>query len=373
MTILIRYAAVADVDACQQIAREFRLELPFVMRVQMQKSIAQREMFVAEVGGNVVGFARFHARRDGLHTLYDLAVTKAAQQQGVGAWLVQAIPTPIRVRTTVDNEAANRFYRRLGFRYIATEPSKKRAINLYELDTLLAYVRGGEPDAVTVARWAGCAYGVRNDYKAYAQSFMLDIHWTDYDWNEYMQIVATQHPVQAMVPDYESPLQKARLYEQIADLRAAGVLRVMCCPKFAGAVADIPADCVLAISVPTEYAGFLPSESLAGRKLHLLGGHPDQWIYVKRYRYPRAHILSIDGNIAGLKAQTQQYWDCGWREVEAGRKEDRRHLATVSLRNARRELFDGALPKLVYSRRVLRCAILDYEPQPTYAQAALFA
>lgn len=370
MSFLIRRAAPNEAKTIQNITRHFKHELPFVMLPQIQSSIEAGELFVAEVEQQIVGFVRFHTRKDAISTLYDLAVLPHYQKTGIGSALVFSVPAPIQLRCTVDNPA-NRFYRRLGFRKLSTEQGKKQALNLYRLDWLLVYIRGADKLAPETARIAGIPYGIRNDYYPYADPLFLDIHWTNYDWNDYCQLVSRFHPIYAMVPDYEHPSQKERMLRQIEDLKTLGVLRVGVCPKFEGAVKDIPMDCVLAISVPTQYAGFLPNEALTDRKIHLLGGHPDQWMYLIRYRYPKAHFLSMDGNIMGLKAGLRQYWHRGWNKVPDGIEINKTRLAALSFRNARRELLNTDPPRLTSSRRVLRCAI-HYTPLTKPTQIALF-
>jgi hypothetical protein len=172
----------------------------------------------------------------------------------------------------------------------------------------ITYCRGGDPLAPFVARFAGMHYGIRHDYIPYAPIWMLDIHWKNYDWGDYLSKVNTYRPYLAMVPDYEIP-DKPRLLQRIADVYGAGAQQVMVCPKFDGAVADIPARCWVAISVPTDYAGFLPHcDEVRGRYLHLLGGEPDQHLYLMRYRYPDAQIISVDYNGFTMQAGLGKYW-----------------------------------------------------------------
>jgi hypothetical protein len=172
---------------------------------------------------------------------------------------------------------------------------------------IVVYCRGGDKFAPIVARFAGMLYGTRHDYIPYAHIYLLDIHWTKYDWSDYLRKAAAWKPVMAMAPDYERPDQLPALLSQIGDLRGLGI-RPMVCPKFAGAVSDIPPDCIVSISVPSDYAGFLPDRrELGGRELHFLGGSPSQQRYLMA-RYDNAQTVSADGNKLGYKAMKGQYW-----------------------------------------------------------------
>lgn len=181
----------------------------------------------------------------------------------------------------------------------------------------VVYVRGGDKLAPKVAKMAGMTYGTRHDYKAYAAVFMLDIKWDDYEWTEYVSILEHHTPTLAMVADYEYPSQREIMLSQVADLRRIGIERVMCCPKFVGACKDIPEDVILALSVPTVYAGFLPYPDEVGtRNIHLLGGTPDAQAYCIYYKYPSAKVVSVDGNALALKAGYGQYWSVRGKWVQ---------------------------------------------------------
>lgn len=221
---------------------------------------------------------------------------------------------------------------------------------------LIIYVRGGNKRAPDIAQRGGMLYGTRNDYKAYGDVYMIDIKWKDYDWQKYLNKIEAYRPQIAMVADYEHPSQRQLMYQQIRDLKALGVPRIMVCPKFAGAVAHIPTWCVVAVSVPTEYAGFLPHPSeLAGREIHLLGGHPDQQLYLTQvYGAMGGVVISVDGNVLGSKAQRGQYWraDGGW-ESKRGQGVPTDDLAVMSAVNIRK--YFESDKKVFKSRRVSKC------------------
>lgn len=101
------------------------------------------------------------------------------------------------------------------------------------------------------------------------------------------------------------------MLNQVAALHEAGVLIVMVCPKFHGAVKDIPKDCRVAVSVPRRYAGFMPETSeLRGRVVHLLGGSPiAQRRIITQYAGAGAIVASVDGNGHEKAAQYGQQFD----------------------------------------------------------------
>lgn len=203
------------------------------------------------------------------------------------------------------------------------------------------YVRGGDKTAPVIAAAAGIPSGIRHDYKAYADVFMLDIKWDDYDWSEYLELVRQYQPIMALAPDYERPDQYETLMQQIADLRPL-VPVVLVCPKFNGAIAHIPADCRVAISVPApKYAGFLPADfsELSGREIHLLGGKPEtQMDLITKFHAVGASVKSADGSYLAMKAARGQYFEAGkWIDVR-GKGIPTVELSIMSARNIPRYL-----------------------------------
>jgi GNAT superfamily N-acetyltransferase len=344
--MMIRYALVADIPAVQGIARQHSKMLGFVRRASLERAIDKRELFVANLDGKIAGFVNWHARRDGWSTIYELATDKACQGQGVGRALLYAVPCPIRLKCTVDNPA-NRFYVNAGMNLARVEQGKKRALNVYELRVLTALIQGNNRQLAEVARLSGMTYGTRHIDKPIGWPFFLDVEWERFkknpdEWAKYMALVNQYHPVAAMCVDYEQPEQRETLHKQIADLRAAGVLRVMVCPKFNGAIVDIPADCIVAVSVPSSYAGFLPRFSdLKGRMVHLLGGTPQKQkdIMVKIAGHG-GKVISTDGNSHQQASKFGAFYSDGkWRfDPRKMQKLDIYDLCTKSGTNIQREL-----------------------------------
>jgi GNAT superfamily N-acetyltransferase len=331
----IRLGVAADAERCQQIARQWRDELPVLTRVHFTDAVkpsGNRRLYVAEVDSRVVGFVRWNATGRGLNAgynvVYDLAVDRAYHGLGIGRALLYAVPTPIRLKCTLDNAGGNRFYASAGMVLARVETHDEqgralaRPLNVWQMNVPTCLVAGGNQAFPKIARQSRMAYGVRADYTPHDWLFLVDINWRNYRWGDYLRKVRRWHPVAAMVADYEHPDQKRQLDQQIAQLQASGVLRVMVCPKFDGAVRDIPPDCVIALSVPSQYAGFLPADlsELANRRVHLLGGTPQQWLdLIPRLRGIGAQVLSVDGSSHETAAKKGTHWEAG-RWVNRGKK-----------------------------------------------------
>jgi hypothetical protein len=74
---------------------------------------------------------------------------------------------------------------------------------------------------------------------------------------------------------------------------------------------------MLGFSVPTSYGGTpLPVEAFSGRRVHLLGGNPDNQIAV--YNQLRGDVISLDTNQMALKAEFGNTWcPSGYRRLQS--------------------------------------------------------
>lgn len=129
--ITTRKAEEADLHAIKQIANRYKSELGYVMWPALRESMARGTLLVAvdAAHGGVVGFVNYRARRDGWHTIYEIAASQKGH--GVGRVLIDAVPRPTRLKCTIDNDA-NAFYERVGFAYVGTEDGRKRALNVWQ-------------------------------------------------------------------------------------------------------------------------------------------------------------------------------------------------------------------------------------------------
>lgn len=175
----------------------------------------------------------------------------------------------------------------------------------------IIYCRGGDKDAPKLAESAGMEYGIRYDYQAYGKVYMLDSGLSP-RWAHYLARAKYLRPTFALTPDYMRP-DKIGLDLRIMDISAIAEI-VGVCPKFAGAVFDIPPDCVICESVPSKYAGWLipDTEIIPNRNYHLLGGDPClQLKEIKRIRKFGGIVVSADGNKLMLKATHGQVFANG--------------------------------------------------------------
>jgi len=308
-TIKIRAAHLAEVPVIQKLARYYPTELGFIMKPQLQEAVVRGTLHIATVDNMLVGFVLWRRRKDGWSTIYDIAVHPDYVGQQVGTFLVNTPPCPIRLKCTIDNERANRFYQQNAFNLVKIEQGRKRKLNVYEKRRLFVYCRGSSQLTYHIPYSVGMVYGTRHTEKPLMQPFFVDINWKNYDWNDYLHKVSLWKPVMAMVADYEHPSQRKQLYQQIRDLKALEIPRILVCPKFDGAIKHIPSFCTLAISIPSKYAGFLPEVTeIWNRPLHLLGGSPQkQRAYIEQH--PQLHIVSVDGNSHVVAAKFgRRYW-----------------------------------------------------------------
>ena len=110
------------IDVVKHIADQHRSELGFHARQAYVDSLNKGELLIAKIDGCIVGFVRYHHRRDGCTTLYEIATSPDIRNKGVGRCLVQALIADcqraasrcIRLLCPVELPA-NCFYQAIGF------------------------------------------------------------------------------------------------------------------------------------------------------------------------------------------------------------------------------------------------------------------
>src|SRR5215471_16138454 len=82
---------ISAIDSLKSIADLHRHELGFHSRQTFVDSLKKGEIFVARYKGEVVGFVRYHHRKDSQTTIYEIAVLPDLRCKGVGGSLVRAL------------------------------------------------------------------------------------------------------------------------------------------------------------------------------------------------------------------------------------------------------------------------------------------
>ncbi len=175
----------------------------------------------------------------------------------------------------------------------------------------LIYCAGANERLMQIAYDVGYLLGVRSDRKDYGFPIsFVDIDYKKPNFPAHLARVATIKPKYAIVPDLSETEDSEEDIERAG--KQADQLGIYCdypliVPKRSSQLRLIPARYAIAYSVPTTYGGAkFGIWKLAGRRVHLLGGSPQEQI--KLYRY-HAGIISADGNMAQLVAvKFARYW-----------------------------------------------------------------
>ena len=140
---VVRKATLEELDAIKSIADSNKDLIGFVLRPALAENISRQWVLVAEIGGQIIGFANYRHRRDHQTTLYEICVATAHRGNGVGKELMTALYMEsrnlgqrcVRLKCPVNN-AANVFYERLGFVRVGEEAGKRRALAIWEYRSL---------------------------------------------------------------------------------------------------------------------------------------------------------------------------------------------------------------------------------------------
>ncbi len=130
MDCAVRLADIDDIDEIKKIADQYKKEIGFIVWPIFTNSAKAGELFVAFYQNQVAGFIRWHKRKDGWSTVYEICVDEKFRKLGIGNKLISRVPKPIRLKCPTDNQY-NGFYRHLGFILTGQESGRKRALNVW--------------------------------------------------------------------------------------------------------------------------------------------------------------------------------------------------------------------------------------------------
>ena len=130
---------LSDVDVVKHIANQHRTELGFHARQAYLDSFNKSELLIAKRADQIVGFTRYHHRRDNRTTLYEIATASEARGRGIGRRLIDALIIDcqrvssrcIRLSCPVELPA-NRFYEAIGFIRSTRRSRRGKSRPLYE-------------------------------------------------------------------------------------------------------------------------------------------------------------------------------------------------------------------------------------------------
>lgn len=157
----VRAANLDDLQEIKRIVDGYRNVFGFIPAAVIRKGIAESKVIIAEENSKrqghlpalIVGFARYHLRRDGILVIYEIAVSPGERGKGIGRIMIEEIERrsarlgarSIRLKCPVDLDA-NKFYAALGFTRTGVERGKKRALAIWEKAVPNPLVRPTKPD-----------------------------------------------------------------------------------------------------------------------------------------------------------------------------------------------------------------------------------
>lgn len=131
----VRHATVHDVDGLQAFIAPFVAQGRLLPRTQDELEDLTENGFLAEIDGQIVGFAALEIYSTKLAELRSLAVSSNAQGKGIGKALVQAcveLARQKRIFEVMAITSADEFFQRCGFDF--TLPGEKKAVFLQTRD-----------------------------------------------------------------------------------------------------------------------------------------------------------------------------------------------------------------------------------------------
>ena len=132
----LRYATRFDIDRIKALLDSTKNVFGFIPRPAVWHSIAKGELIVATPyydSQDVIGFCRFHRRRDGVSTIYEVYVEPEYRRKGTGKRMIGSLKGVIQAKCPVEYES-NGFYKELGFAIVGIEVGKKKQLNVWRLE-----------------------------------------------------------------------------------------------------------------------------------------------------------------------------------------------------------------------------------------------
>ena len=136
MKYRISFAAPQHIPKVKEIADSLRDELGFTLLPQLEEAMHKSELIVAVNSiQDVLGYTKYHIRRDKNITVYSIGVESKCQGMGVGTALMDFLKLEIdfvdgqviRLKCPVDLPS-NTFYEKMGFKSYGIESGRRREL-----------------------------------------------------------------------------------------------------------------------------------------------------------------------------------------------------------------------------------------------------
>lgn len=136
----IESATEAQLDQIKAIADENKDALGYIRPSILMNSIRDNELLIARENKkeDILGFIRYHHRRDRKTTIYSMAVREEFRGLRIGRYLLTRVlfsaidlnHTTVQLKCPADLPA-NKFYEKMRFKLDRTEQGKKRELNVW--------------------------------------------------------------------------------------------------------------------------------------------------------------------------------------------------------------------------------------------------
>ncbi len=136
-TISFAIPEESDFKSIKQIANQQREFLPALMNYNLKDGLKTDSLYVAKQHNEIIGFIRWHPRKDGTQTIHEIAVKKGHEGKGIGKKLFQLTPEPIQLKVTEDNKQAIEFYKSQGLQFDSVYKGRKRDLLVFKSSELL--------------------------------------------------------------------------------------------------------------------------------------------------------------------------------------------------------------------------------------------
>ena len=139
----IIYASESMLPKIKELVDKNKKTFGFVTRGALLESIQKEELIVAvsKFNSAILGFVRFHHRRDEQTTIYDICVAEEVRRRGVGRRLIEKVKEVSKRRgkkvillKCPEDEEANMFYDTIGFSSLKIEEGKSRRLKVWILN-----------------------------------------------------------------------------------------------------------------------------------------------------------------------------------------------------------------------------------------------